>query len=171
DNMRDIVKSLAEQVDGMRAVVAQSESALNEAKFEVQGYTATTENARIQLERAKTLVAQGAATQRDYDNRNATYQSSLAQLNGAKAHVNQVIAEVERSKADLARGIADLGILGEANPRLRRAGADLELAEQNLNFTKVWAPVDGYITNLQLRAGDSAVENQAIVAVIDGNSF
>jgi len=73
--------------------------------------------------------------------------------------------------ADPARSIANLGTLGEANPRLRRADADLELAQQNLNFTKVWAPVEGYITNLQLGVGDSAVANQPIVAVIDTNSF
>jgi multidrug resistance efflux pump len=171
DNMRDIVKSLAEQVDGVRATVAQSESALDAAKFEVEGYAATTENARVEFERAKTMLAQGVGDQRDYDNKNTAYQSAMAQLNGARSHVNQATAELERSKADLARGIADLGTPGDANPRLRRAAADLELAQQNLNFTKVFAPVAGYITNLQLRAGDSAVENQPIVAVIDAKSF
>jgi multidrug resistance efflux pump len=40
-----------------------------------------------------------------------------------------------------------------------------------LEFTQVWAPADGYITNLQLRVGDSAVANQPIVAIIDANSF
>src|SRR5262252_6911673 len=94
-----------------------------------------------------------------------------AQLHHAQGHNHQASAELERAKADVARGLADLGTPGESNPRLRRATADLELAQQNLNFTKVFAPVDGYITNLQLRAGDSAVENQAIVAVIDANSF
>jgi multidrug resistance efflux pump len=171
DNMRDIVKSLAEQVDVMRAAVAQSESDRNQARFEVEGYVATTENARVEFVRTKTLLAQGVTDQRDYDNKNTTYQDDLAQLNEAKSHVNQMTAELERSKAALARSIADLGVLGEANPRLRRAAADLELAQQNLNFTKVWAPMDGYITNLQLRAGDSAVANQPIVAVIDPNSF
>lgn len=171
DNMRDIVKSLAEQVDGMRAAVAQSESARNQARFEMEGIAANAENARIAFERAKTLLAVGTGDLREYDNRNASYQVALAQLNGARAQVNQATAAVERSKADLARAIADLGAIGEDNPRVRRAEADLELAQQNLGFTKVWAPVDGYITNLQLRAGDSAVANQPIVAVIEAKSF
>jgi len=85
--------------------------------------------------------------------------------------VNRATAELEKSKADLARAIADLGVLGESNPRLRRAAADLRLAQQNLDFTKVLSPEDGYITNLQLRAGDSAVTNQPIVAVIESRSF
>jgi len=171
DNMRDIIKSLAEQVEVMRAAVAQSESGLNQAKFEVEGDAADTENARVEFERTKTLLAQGVTDQRDYDNKNTTYQEALAKLNGAKAQVNQATAELDRSKNGLARAMADLGAPGEANPRLRRAEAELEIAQQNLNFTKVWAPVDGYITNLQLRVGDSAVANQPIVAVIDANSF
>jgi multidrug resistance efflux pump len=171
DNMRDIVKSLAEQVNVMRAAVLQSESDRNQARFEVEGYAANTENARVELERTKILLDQGVTDQRDYDNKNATYQEDLAQLNGAKSHVNQMTADLERSKAGLARSMADLGVMGDANPRLRRAEADLKIAEEDLNFTKVWAPVDGYITNLQLRVGDSAVANQPIVAVIDANSF
>jgi multidrug resistance efflux pump len=171
DNMHDIIRSLTEQVDVMRAAVAQSESDRNQARFAVEGYAAITENARVELDRTKTLLSEGVTDKRDYDNKNTTYQRDLAQLNGAKSQVNQMTAELERSKAALARAIADLGAPGGANPRLRRAEADLELAQQNLNFTKVWAPVDGYITNLQLRVGDSAVANQPIVAVIDANSF
>jgi multidrug resistance efflux pump len=171
DNIHDIVKSLAEQVDVMSAAVAQSEADRNQARFEVEGYAANTENARIELERTKTLLAQGVTDQRDYDNKNTTYQQALAQLNGAKSNVNRMTADLERSKAALARAVADLGAPGGANPRLRRAEADLELAQLNLDFTKVWAPVDGYVTNLQSRVGDSAVANQAIVAVIDLDSF
>src|SRR5262249_52057808 len=127
DNMRDIVKSLADQVDGMRAAVAQTESARNQAKFEVEGYIANTENARVEFERAKTLLAEGTGDQRDYDNRNATYQTALAQLNGARAQVNRTIAELERAKADVARGLADLGTPGESDPRRPRPSATLEL--------------------------------------------
>jgi multidrug resistance efflux pump len=68
DNMRDIVKSLAEQVNVMRAAVVQSESDRNQARFEVEGYAANTENARVELERTKILLDQGVTDQRDYDN-------------------------------------------------------------------------------------------------------
>jgi len=170
-NMQDIVKSLAQQVQGMRDAVTQSESAVNEAKFEMESYAANAQNAKVQFERAAALLKAGTGDLREYDNRNATYLMAVAQWNGARSAVNRATAELEKSKADLARGIADLGVLGEENPRLRRAAADLKLAQQNLDFTKVSAPEDGYITNLQLRAGDSAVTNQPIVAVIEAHSF
>jgi multidrug resistance efflux pump len=171
DNMRDIVKSFAAQVEGLKAIVEQRQSALNQAKFEVGATAATAEDARIIYERAKELRVAGVNSQRDVDNKFATYQVALAQLNEAKARVNQTTAGLTQAKDDLARGEANLGAPGEANARLRRATADLELAQLNLDFTKVWAPADGYVTNLQLRVGDSAVANQSMLAVIDADSF
>ena len=57
DNMSDIVNSFAAQVEGLKAIVEQRQSALNQAKFEVGGVAATAEDARIIYERAKELRA------------------------------------------------------------------------------------------------------------------
>ena len=171
DNMGDIVKSLAEQVEGVKDSVEQRQSEINQAKFAVESSTAQAENARIILERAKVLLAQQVNTQRDVDDKSTAYQVALAQLSEARSRVNQATAALAQAKADLARGLADLGAPGPDNPRLRRAAADLESAQLNLNFTKIWAPTDGYVTNLQLHVGDSAVANQPMLALIDANSF
>ena len=171
DNMRDIVKSLFEQVEGLKRTVEQREAEIGEAKFEVEGSTAQVENARISLGRAKELIAENVNTQRDVDDKSMAYQVALAQLGAARAKVSQMTAALAQAKDDLARGLADLGVLGEHNPRLRRAAADLEIAQLNLDFTKVWAPTDGYVTNLRLGVGDAAVANQAMLAVIDATSF
>ena len=171
DNMRDIVKSLFEQVEGLKRTVEQRQAEIGEAKFEVEGSTAQVENARISLGRAKELIAENVNTQRDVDDKSMAYQVALAQLGAARAKVSQMTAALAQAKDDLARGLADLGVLGEHNPRLRRAAADLEIAQLNLDFTKVWAPTDGYVTNLRLGVGDSAVAHQPMLAVIDASSF
>ena len=171
DNMGDIVKSLVEQVEGVKASVEQRETELNQAKFEVESSAAVEEDARVILGRAKELLGQGFDTQRDFDNKSAAYQVAVAHLNEAKSRVRQMTAALAQAKDDLARGLADLGAPGKDNPRLRRAAADLEIAQLNLDFTKVWAPTDGYVTNLQLGVGDSAAANQPMLAVIDANSF
>ena len=171
DNMRDIVKSLVEQVEGLKRTVEQRQAEIGEAKFEVEGSAAQVENARISLGRAKELIAENVNTQRDVDDKSMAYQVAVAQLGAARAKVSQMTAALAQAKDDLARGLADLGVLGEHNPRLRRAAADLEIAQLNLDFTKVWAPTDGYVTNLRLGVGDSAVAHQPMLAVIDANSF
>src|SRR5262249_46036926 len=73
DNKHDIVKSLVEQVESMKGDVAQHESALNQAKFGVEGYAAHTEDARIIFERAKELLANGVSSQREFDDARAAY--------------------------------------------------------------------------------------------------
>ena len=76
-----------------------------------------------------------------------------------------------RAKLDLAETRAKLGAAGDANASLREARATLEEAELNLEFTQVRAPVDGYVTNLNLRLGSQAVANQPALALVDVNSF
>ena len=49
--------------------------------------------------------------------------------------------------------------------------AALESARLDLEFTRFLAPVDGYVTNLTLRLGSQAVANQALLALVDVNSF
>jgi multidrug resistance efflux pump len=46
-----------------------------------------------------------------------------------------------------------------------------ERAELDLEFTQVKAPLDGYVTNLNLRLGDQAVTNKPALALVDVNSF
>jgi len=171
DNMRDLIKSMAEQVEGLKVDVKQHEAALDEARSEVEGAAAEEQDARLSVERAKDLVASGTITQADFDNRNAAFQTALAKLNEARGRVSQMAAALSQARDDVARGIANLGEPGEDNPRLRRASLDLEAAQLNLGFTKVRAPADGYVTNLLLHVGDSAVADQPIMAVIDANSF
>jgi multidrug resistance efflux pump len=171
DNMGDIVKSLVEQVEGLKRTVEQRQAEIGEAKFEVEGSAAQVENARISLGRAKELIAENVNTQRDVDDKSMAYQVAVAKLGADRAKVSQMTAALAQAKADLARGLADLGVIGEHNPRLRRVAAELEIAQLNLDFTKVWAPTDGYGTNLRSGVGDSAVAHQPMLAVIDANSF
>jgi membrane fusion protein, multidrug efflux system len=143
-NIPDILKSLAGHIAAMKGNVGQHESALSQAKFDVEGHTALIENARLNFEHARELLKEPSMTGK------AAYQMAVAQLTGARAQANQMTAELAPSKADLARATRDLGTLGEDNPRLRGAEADLEIAPLNLNFVKVRAPADGYVPNFTI---------------------
>lgn len=58
-----------------------------------------------------------------------------------------------------------------AQANLELAQANAEEAQLNLDYTKVFAPNDGYITNFNLRVGSQVVANSPVVALIDENSF
>ena len=113
-----------------------------------------------------------------------TFQSAVnqaeAELKQAHAGLDEAKDEAKRaedirkrdrgavSAAEYTR--RELALRG-AEAKVLQAEAALEDAKLNLEFTRVQAPVDGYVTNLNLRLGSQAVANKPALALIDINSF
>ncbi|MCL9774785.1 HlyD family secretion protein [Vibrio methylphosphonaticus] len=59
----------------------------------------------------------------------------------------------------------------EALLHIKSSEENVRSAKLNLSYTKVYASVDGLISNLDIRDGTQAVANQPLVALIDKTSF
>ncbi|GEA52979.1 hemolysin D [Vibrio inusitatus NBRC 102082] len=110
-----------------------------------------------------------------------------AALNKAKASQKQASALLKKARDEERRAVnlekrapgavpvLTLNNLGNAVETARAnvevMQAAVEEAALNLQFTKVYAPTDGYITNLQLRQGSQVTANTPVVALIDEHSF
>lgn len=110
----------------------------------------------------------------------ATYQIAFDQ---AKANLDVVLAnskelalEAQRrekiqkvlSVEEVSKAASD-DKAGQAEEEASKAA--LEAARLNLKYTEVRAPVDGYVTNLTLGEGTFVSADQAVLALIDKNSF
>jgi multidrug resistance efflux pump len=58
-----------------------------------------------------------------------------------------------------------------AQAQLISAKANLELARLNLSYTKVFAPVDGYVTNMNTSEGTYVTAGKQLMALVDTSSF
>ncbi|MGA8655148.1 MAG: HlyD family secretion protein [Chthoniobacterales bacterium] len=58
-----------------------------------------------------------------------------------------------------------------AQAQLTSAKANLELAKLNLGYTKVFAPVDGYVTNVNTSDGTYVTAGKQLMALVDTGSF
>jgi multidrug resistance efflux pump len=58
-----------------------------------------------------------------------------------------------------------------ARANVAAAKAQLETAELNLRYTKVYAPVDGYLTNVKTSAGTYVNAGEELLALVDSSSF
>jgi multidrug resistance efflux pump len=58
-----------------------------------------------------------------------------------------------------------------AQAQLISAKANLELAKLNLAYTKVFAPVDGYVTNMNTSEGTYVTAGKQLMALVDTGSF
>ena len=55
--------------------------------------------------------------------------------------------------------------------QIQVAEENLRSAKLNLGYTKVYASVDGYVSNINFQIGAQAVANTPILALVDSNSF
>jgi multidrug resistance efflux pump len=101
-----------------------------------------------------------------------TSERALSESDSIKAR-----AEIDKSKADVARGEAELerarrklGPVGEDNPQMLQARVALEQAKLDLAYTTVIAPADGVITNLRLSVGQFVSRGQPGLSFIDAEN-
>jgi len=111
----------------------------------------------------------------------STYQATMdqcaAKLQQAQAAQIQAQQELQRQTALYQTKVTDLRDLQDAQDSLAAASAnvaaaaaDLELARLNLSYTKIVAPVDGYLTNVNTSPGTYVYAGQQLLALVDISS-
>jgi multidrug resistance efflux pump len=110
----------------------------------------------------------------------AAVKQSRAELRSAKVRALNAKEEAQRAKRIRMRNPGAMSeeeletkknTQRDAEASVLKFEAALEQAKLNLEFTLVKAPVDGYVTNLNLRLGTQAVADQPALALVDINSF
>jgi len=69
--------------------------------------------------------------------------------------------DMNRNEVNYYKSLADIDSSTEA----------VNTAKLNLSYTKVYAEVDGYVSNINFQTGSQAVANHAILALVDTNSY
>ena len=108
----------------------------------------------------------------------AATNNALAKLQQTEADVVQTKQELDRQEQLYKTKVNDLRDLqnaqdsyAAAQANRAAAKADLESAQLNLSYTKIFAPVDGYITNMNTSPGTYVYAGQQLLALVDSNSF
>lgn len=105
-------------------------------------------------------------------------------LDNAKAALAQAASEVEKAKHELNRrqhlarsaiseeDLDEVRISAKAAQSAYQAQkAQLDQAQWDLDQTNIYAPTDGYITNLHARVGNYANAGEPIFGLVDAHSF
>jgi RND family efflux transporter MFP subunit len=114
----------------------------------------------------------------------STYQSKVNQI---QADLNRDFIDEKGDKIELDRVLEiaqiDEGAVSKkelnrretnylsAGSKIDSSKEKLQSARLDLSFTKIYAPVDGYVSNINFQIGSQAVANQPILALVDSHSF
>ncbi len=117
--------------------------------FEIDPSTfqATVNNAEAKLKQAQAAEVQA---QQEFARQNVLYETKTNDLRDVQNAQDSYVAAVANTAA---------------------AQANLDTAKLNLDYTKVFAPVDGYLTNVNTSPGTYVNEGEQLLALVDSSSF
>jgi HlyD family secretion protein len=120
--------------------LATAQAGIDRAKAEL-------ERARLLFERARQLYEEKLISRQEFDQRKADFEAFSAALREAEARRSQA----EAQRAQLASQLA------AAQKRVALASANLRRAADLLQRTFAISPIDGVVTNLPVRVGETVV--------------
>jgi multidrug resistance efflux pump len=138
--------------------VAQMESELSAAKAEDDRLAAEEAYARVVHDQEKEIFKRDATTDRKYV-------EAVQKSKAAKAALERSRAQVRKAEQALAARI------GEVHALVAEVEAQLAQARLNLEWTRVLAPANGYVTNVQLREGSYVHVGTPVLTCIDGDQW
>lgn len=102
-------------------------------------------------------------------------QAKLLQTQAAEIQASQELARQTELFKTRVTDLRDLqnaqDSFAAAQANTAAAQAELDYANLNLGYTKIFAPVDGYITNMNTSPGTYVYAGQQLLALVDANSF
>ncbi|MEM8681514.1 MAG: HlyD family secretion protein [Planctomycetota bacterium] len=172
-------------VTSAHAVISQVKAQLDEAEREAQRARRLAQKQAGSIEVADAKESAGMADKAESEKSEASLQQAQAAVIRSKASLEEAQAQlvisqselleaqtaVETAGADKDQADATLGVRGEQNVRIRNAKVKLAQAELNLKWTSIFAPADGYITNMSLLPGTFVSPGTAFALFVDRQSF
>lgn len=129
---------------GMKAMedgVATAQAGLERTKAELQ-------RTKLNLDRAQQLAKDKLISQQDYDQRQAEYASAAASVNEAQTRIAQSKSQQVQSRETVT----------SAQRRVGQMQANLTRFNDVLHKHLVISPIDGVVTNLPVRTGETVVQ-------------
>jgi membrane fusion protein, multidrug efflux system len=151
-----------------RAKVAKAEAALAMARNATSGESAGVEAARAAVGQARARSEQAAidlARGEALLARQVIPQERLDQLRTAAKVAKNALAQARQNLRQAEAQLGEVG-LGGLKARIAERAAELDLAKLNLAYTRITAPVDGYVTRKSAEVGSNVKVGQPLLALV-----
>lgn len=178
------IANVQAQVPQAQAGVAQAESQLHAAQAQVPAAAQAYQKTQADLSRATSLVSTGDVASQTLDAARAQDAGAAAQLRGAQDQVSvaeaNVAAAESRVTASQAGVAAASGALTTAQGKLAQAAdpsqvegaqAQLYLAKQNLNYTRIYAATDGYVGQKSAEVGQTIGAGITLLTIVPNKVY
>ena len=177
------VNAATQNVNVQKAALAQAQAQLRTAQADEAAAAAEVERARadvqdreaevtlakINIERSDFLVKGGARAQQDLDDKTRDLDTSIANLDARKEALNASIQSLEAAGKRVEQELANVDSQKAA---VKQAEGQLGSISQNLAFTTINAPINGYVGSFnQKKVGDFVNIGEQMTTLTDNEVF
>jgi len=182
DSDRAEVRAANANIGVQRAVLSNAEANLSAARAdqkraEVEKKQAEAELARQnaelklqaeELKRTQFLVKEGVQAQQQLDIQTSNYETAVASRNAAREAVAAAQTAIEAANDRIRAAQATLQREGAA---VNQAIAQLSIATENLQFTRVRAPIAGTVGDVNVKVGDFVSAGEQLTTISADQRF
>ncbi len=150
-------------IDAAKKMLAELGARLESAKANFQLQEANFKQAGVDLKRAEGLFKKEAISKERLEKAQTAYDVSKAEVKSSKDLVKQAGVALETQRAMVRQSEA---ARETQSATIKQKEATLETARLNSEYTKVVAPIDGYVTKKSVEVGNQIQAGQPIMAVV-----
>lgn len=150
------------------AEVASAEAEVEQSKADLREKDADLALAETNMTRTEFLVKEGAQSRQTLDDRTRDIDAAKSQRDALAAALNSNLKALRaaRERVDAARS----GIEGQ-RAALKRAEALVAVANENLDFNRLVAPIDGVVGDIVPKAGDYLEAGDNVTSIIQDDAL
>ncbi|MGH7940621.1 MAG: HlyD family secretion protein, partial [Limisphaerales bacterium] len=166
DSVQSNLKAAIAGYNLMKVKVTTARADALESKADARASAASAARAKDDFDRAKELIKENTISPQEFDQFKATADEAEANLNSANAKAASDESKVSEAKAQLQAVKAEAdAVLAQLN----ESKTELDSAQLNVSYTKLYAPCDGLVTRKQVEAGDYLQTGQTIFSLVPTN--
>lgn len=154
----------AYELMGVKVTTAEADAKSSQA--DVAAAEATATQAQADFVRAQTLSKDLTISPQEFDQAKATVDKAEADLNAARQKAASDESKVNEAEAQKDAAWAEAG---SVLAQFKQAGTEVDTAQLNLSYTKIFAPGDGRVTRKQVEVGDYLQGGQQIMSLVPLN--
>jgi len=150
-------------VESSKSMLSELKARRESARANLELQEANLRQAQMDLKRAESLYKKEAVSRERYERQQTSYDVSAAQVKAAKEQLKQAEMAIEAQKAVVSQ--AEASRTAQVSSVSQRE-ASLEAAKLSAGYTKIYAPVDGYVTKKSVETGNQLQSGQPIMALV-----
>jgi membrane fusion protein (multidrug efflux system) len=155
-------------IEASKKLLTELGARMESAKANLQLQEANFKQAEIDLRRAEGLFKKETISKEKLERMQTAYDVSRAQVKSSRELLKQAEVAVDTQRAMVRQSEA---AKATQSATVKQKEATLETAKLNSGYTKVVAPVDGYVTKKSVEVGNQIQAGQPIMAVVPLTDF